>query len=94
MSTLSLKVLSIVHADQLSVLFQATQETFNCPLLFKLADLDQLSTLQQNVNKIVDVQIEKLADKHIPLVNLIRFERFVNVSTPTRKRPYRPEITL
>lgn len=96
MQTLSLKVLTIVHTDQFSVLFQATQKTINSPLLFKLADRDQLSTLKQNINKIVDVKIDKLVDKHIPSVTLIRFEKFVNSPSPTqtRKRPYRPEITL
>ena len=96
MQTLRLKILSIVHSDHNSVLFQATQQTYNNPLLFKLANLDQLSTLQQNVDKVVDVKLEKLVDKHIPLVNLIRFEKFINspTKTQTRKRPYRPELIL
>ena len=95
MSSLNLKVLSIAHADKSSVLFQAAQVKVNSPLLFKLADNDQLCILQQNLNKVVKVRLEKIVDKHIPLVTLTQFERFV-VNTCSaiddRKRPYRPRL--
>ena len=95
MSSLNLKVLSIVSVDKSSVLFQAAQEKINSPLLFKLADTDQLCILQQNANKVVKARLEEIVDKHIPVVTLIQFERFVNntcTAFEDRKRPYRPKL--
>ena len=95
MTVLRLEISNIVHVDSSSVLFQATQQTYNCPLLYKLYDRSQLSILQQNLKKVVDVNVEEIVDKFIPLVTLIRFEAFVNqIHTESRKRPCRPALTL
>lgn len=95
MTILTLKILDIVHVDTYSVLFQATQKCHNCPLLFKLHDTSQLYIVQQNLQKLVDVQIEKIVDKFIPTVTLIRFEAFVVSTQPdSRKRPCRPALKL
>lgn len=95
MTVLTLKILDIVHVDTYSVLFQATQESYNCPLLYKLHDKSQLYILKQNLQKLVDAQVERIVDKFIPLVTLIRFEVFVNQTKPeSRKRPCRPALTV
>ena len=95
MTILTLKILHIVHVDTYSVLFQATQKSYNCPLLYKLHDTSQLYAVKQNLQKLVDAQIEEIVDKFIPTVTLIRFEAFVvQTQAESRKRPCRPSLTL